>query len=139
MSLERREGPIPPWKHGQSSRIVVGLKAEHIERAFARISQDQWGLDGIRIGPENTEKTSNIPLRVEANYIEQSKEHQLRDVVDYELFKGIESARRMEESRMGPHGSSWPQTPASAFREPVYRDYDMFTTPRMFFSQPFVS
>ena len=55
---------------------------------------------------------------------EQSKEHQLGNLVDYELFKEIESARRMEESRLGPHGSSWPQTPASAFREPVYRDYD---------------
>ena len=55
---------------------------------------------------------------------EQAKEHQLGNLVDYELFKEIESARRMEESRMGPHGSSWPQTPASAFRELVYRDYD---------------
>ena len=55
---------------------------------------------------------------------EQAKEHQLGNLVDYELFKEIESARRMEESRLGPHGSSWPQTPASAFREPVYRDYD---------------
>ena len=57
---------------------------------------------------------------------EQAKEHHLGNLVDYELFKEIESARRMEESRMGPHGSSWPQTPASAFREPVYRDYDRY-------------
>ena len=55
---------------------------------------------------------------------EQSKEHQLGNLVDYELFKEIELARRMEESRLGPHENSWPLSPVSAFQEPVYRDYD---------------
>ena len=55
---------------------------------------------------------------------EQAKEHHLGNLVDYELFKEIESARRMEESRLGPHENSWPLSPVSAFREPVYRDYD---------------
>ena len=64
MSLERREGPIPPWKHGQSSKIVVGLKAEHIERAFARISQEQSDLDAIRVGPEDTKKNKSTYLLV---------------------------------------------------------------------------
>ena len=69
-----------------------------------------------------------LPPRLRHN--EQAKEHQLGNLVDYELFKEIESARRMEESRLGPHENAWPLSPVSAFREPVYGDYDTNANPR---------
>ena len=74
--------------------------------------------------PENTSTDVLCHESFEEWTNEQSKEHQLGNLVDYELFKEIESARRMEESRLGPHENSWPLSPVSAFREPVYGDYD---------------